>query len=410
MSRARRVALIFIASLLTVGWTSPLREEGTVVVGRVTNGSTGGIVPADLTVTLHVFSEMGEEEIGTYTTAISAHGSFRFDELVWESDAVFVTRVVYQGVAYTSEFAVPEPGQRELSLPIVIYESTENRDDIQVGQLHIFAARVGNRLRISEYHVVGNAGDRTYVGSVDAETGRRITLAFALPEGATGLSFEAAGLGERFVERPGGFADTFPIVPGSASSEVFYHYELPYRQTVRIRRVFEVPVVSIVLLLSGEGMMLQGEGMAPAGALETEEGLALSYEAGPLAAGEPLAFTLTSATRSAPVAPSGISPGRDVASEVIIGLVALCVAVIAVYLLWRPATSTAVYPALPPTQVRPLIESISALDVDFEAGRLTEGAYRRERMALKQRVRALLEGSRGTEQAEEHEAAVDVDD
>jgi len=416
MSRTRCLVLVFFVSLLTVGWTVPLQQEGPVVVGRVINGSVDGLVPADLEATLHVFSEVDPDgrtdkadvdrgrsgrqsvsvsaasaEIGVYTTAVSSDGSFRFDDLVWEGDVAVVVRVIHQGVPYLSEFAGLEPGQRELSLPIEIYESTGNLEDIQVDQLHIFATRIGERLQVSEYHRVSNLGDRAYVGSADPETGRRITLAFALPEGATGLSFEGAGLGERFVEHNGGFADTVPIVPGRATGEVFYHYTLPYREDIRVERVFQLPVASIVLVLPGEAMAVEGDGIAPAGSLETEGGLALSYKAGPLAAGEPLVFTLVPATKPAPDAPSGTSPAGDVApgfvlssdgAATVIGLTALCVAVIAAYVLLRPEP--------PPARARPLIEAIAVLDAEFEAGRVTEEAYRRERMALKKRVRALM--------------------
>jgi len=56
--------------------------------------------------------------------------------------------------------------------------------------------------------------------------------------------------------------------------------------------LFDVPVASVALVIPEEQGALEGTGLTPAGTLDTQMGQALSYTAGPLAAGEPLAFTL----------------------------------------------------------------------------------------------------------------------
>jgi len=330
--RVRFVALLTI--LLATGWTPAPQEGEIAVVGHVTNGTSGSATPTDLPVMLHVFS--GREETKTLTTTLAADGSFRFGGLAPGEGKTFVVRVVYQDVAYVSDLGTFEPGQRELALPVTIYEATEDRSAIQVTQLHVFVSASGEHVRIGEYYLVSNTGERTYVGTQAPEVGRRATLSFTLPEGAEGLHFESSGLGERYLERERGFADTAPVPPGTASSEVLFEYELPYREGTEVARAFDLPVASVVLVLLDEGMALEGGRITPTGPLDTQMGRALSYTAGPLAAGEVLSFRLVAQSQpTALSAPTGSAPARNAAQELGIGLVTLAAAVVVVYLLWR---------------------------------------------------------------------------
>ena len=381
-------ALALLALLLATAWTPAPQTRTAVVVGQVTNGTPGGPVPADTPVTLHIFS--GMEETGRYTTTLAADGSFRFDDLATEAGEDFVARVVYQDVAYFSDPGTPEPGQAELSLPITIYETTEDPVAVLVTQLHIFVSVTRDRLQIGEHYLVSNEGDRTYVGVEDQETGRRATLTFTLPEGAEELRFDGPGLGERFMERGRGFTDTEPILPDPATVEVFFGYALPYQEGLRVERLFDVPVASVALVIPEEQGALEGTGLTPAGTLDTQMGQALSYTAGPLAAGEPLAFTLVTGPAGGQGSRGAEEQRSRKARETAIGLVTLAAAVVAVYLLWRyPA------PGPLPTRARPLVEDIAALDADFEAERVSEKVYHQERRALKRQLRVLLREAEG---------------
>jgi hypothetical protein len=376
---SRRFAFVWLAALLLVagGWTFAPQERGIVVTGQVTNGTPGGTVPAGLPVTLYTVAGSEQEQTAVYTTTVAAGGWFRFDGVVVAEGDTLVARAVYEDVIYTSDAVVLEPGQQEASLSIAVYETTERRPGIRIAQLHVFLNRVDDRLRVGEYYLVGAAGDRTWVGTGDPVTGRRITLAFTLPEGAQGLWFSGPGLGERFVEEEGGFADTEPIPPGVTTSEVFFSYEIPYRDGLRVTRTFDVPVDSVVLLVSeAGGVALEGEEIAPADTLETPMGVALSYTAGSLAAGQPLAFSLID---------------QEIAAwhggewgEMAVGLFVLAVAIGGTFWLWR----SPVLPALP-VEADALVEAIAGLDADFEAGQVEEDVYRRERRLLKREIRSL---------------------
>ncbi len=387
------LALALLTLSLTTAWTPAPQTDEIPVTGQVVNATADSTVPAELPVALHIFS--GMEETGTYTTTLSADNTFHFDGLTPEDGDIFVARVVYEDVTYASEFVTFESGQQEIDLPVTIYESTDDPAAIQIAQGHLFIEGIGNDTRmgdlinVGEYYLLGNTGDRTYLGVEDAETGQQSTLNFGLPDGAEGLRFDDPSPEERFLERENGFADTAPIPPGNATTEVLFSYQLLYREGMQVERTFEAPVASVVILLSAEGLALEGAGIIPGGTMDTQMGAAQSYTAGPLAAGETLAFSLVVQSQSSqslmPAVPSGAPQTRNPARESSVGLVALAIAVAIVYWMWQTPSRTPL-----PARARPLVENIAALDADFEAGQVKEGAYRKKRRSLKRQVRALL--------------------
>ena len=375
------------ALLLTAGWVRMPQAATLSVKGQVTNGTPGGEVPTGLEVSLHAFA--GGKEVETLTIPLAADGSFVFEGVTAGEDRTFVAQVTYQGVDYFSEAVAPASDQRELELPIVIYETTEEPTSVQVAQLHIFVTGMEGRLMVEEYFLIGNEGDRTYIGAADPEVGDRVTVRFTLPEGAEDLTFDGPGLGERFVEQAGGFADTRPIPPGSVTSEVVFYYTLPYREGLQVEQAVDVPVKSVVILMVQGDLALEGAGLEPMGTVDTQMGPALSYVGGPLAAGESLAFTLVAAPPPV-MEPSvstdhpAVAPTRNVTRETAVGLAALALAVMGAALLWRPPA-----PGPVPSRVRPLVEQIAALDREYELGRVPEETYLERREKLKQRTLAL---------------------
>lgn len=269
--------------------------------------------------------------------------------------------------------------------PVSRADDGQPPSDIVVTQLHIFITRGEGGLGIGEYYLLGNTGEQTYDGVEDPQTGERLTVSFTLPEGARGLRFDGPGLGERFVEVEGGFADTEPIPPGMATVDVLFTYKLPYREGTPVERTFLVPVTSVVMVIAQEGLALEGDGVTSAGMLDTQMGPALSYTAGPLAAGETLVFSVVAGQSPSPAVPAAPAPARNTAGEAAIGLVATAAALGVGYLLWRSPA-----PGPCPVEALPLVEEIAALDADFEAEQVGEGAYRQKRDALKRRARALL--------------------
>ncbi|HIE37728.1 MAG TPA: hypothetical protein EYP77_01435, partial [Anaerolineae bacterium] len=159
--------VLLLAALVSLAWTPLPQEGGLVVRGQVTNGTPGGGDVEGLEVTLHLFTE--GEETKTLTTSAAADGSFLFNGLTAANGATLWAQVTYQGVDYFSESVVPGAGRQELELPITVYETTEEPTNVLVTQLHIFMTGMGDRLQVGEYYLIGNTGDRTYIGGGEPE-------------------------------------------------------------------------------------------------------------------------------------------------------------------------------------------------------------------------------------------------
>lgn len=372
--RLAALVLLFVALALSVAWIRDPQTQ-TTIEGEVINGTPDGAVPDGISVTLHSFFEM--EETAVYTTTAAEDHSFRFEDVTLQEGHTVVARVVYEGVTYVSDFLTVEQDQQTVQLPVTIYETTEHPADISISQLHLFVERSGERMQVGEYAVITNAGDRTYVGSGQAGG---TTWTVALPENAENLTFESGALGGRFVPVENGFADTRPVPPGEGSVEVSFTYEVPFREGLEIEQSFDVPVRAAVLVMPEGNYGLQGAGLSAEGALDTEMGAALSYTAGPLRAGQPLAFRLVPRAAGGSDA-SGAGPGSGLTA----GVVAVAVAGAVVGLMWLSPS-----PGPVPSAVRGQVEAIAALDRDYRSGEVSEKAYRERRNALKQRLRKRL--------------------
>jgi len=377
-SRLGLIVFALLAASLSMAWTYDMQSSGGTVVGEVTNGTPAGAVPDELVVTLHAFS--GIEETSVYTTTAASDRTFRFENVSFDEGETLVARTVYDGVPYFSELTPVEPSQQEMALPVTIYETTDDRSNVSVAQLHVFLERSGERLQVGQYCVVSNMGDRTYVGSMAAGSGIDTTWSVRLPSGAQNLRFDSGGLGGRFVATEDGFEDTRAVPPGQSGVEASFTYDVPYSpESLRLEQAFDVPVRSVVLVLPGDDLRLEGAGLSSEGTLETQMGPAVSYTAGPLEAGDSLSFTVVSRGTVASVTRRASSNG------LMVGIIALAVAGGAVFWLWRSPLQQEI-----PPQARSRVEAIAALDRDFEEGRIHQDAYRKKRRTLKRRLRDSL--------------------
>ena len=262
---------------------------------------------------------------------------------------------------------------------VVLAQDVTNADaaanGVVISQAHYFIAPLdGANLRVTEFYLIGNTGDRVYAGREDAG-GTRTTLTFTLPKGAHNLVYDGPGLGERYVGDTARFADTRPIPPGAAVVEVAFSYALSLTGKTRIDCAMGVPLVSAAFIVSGEGVALTGPGLIPEGMRDTRMGPAVTYSTGPFVANEALAFTLV---------PQAAASSR--ARDIGLGVAALLVAGGVSYRLWRPASVRTPETVDPPEAARPLLEAIAALDARFASGDLPEETYHQEREALKQQL------------------------
>lgn len=378
-----------IVVILCFTLISVVRAQSDVEVfiqGTVSHHSPGGILPVGIPVNLQFFSEAQWTSI--YTTTVDENGSFIFSGIDEHLGSSFVTHVEYQGVDYFSE---PQELVGQQQVEISIYESTNDVTGIQVDQVHIFIVPKQNVLQVAEYYLIGNKGNETYIGNMDITLNGRTTIHFKPPEDALNLTFDGPGLGERFLGSADNFADTWVIPPGSATVEVSYVYDLTPVIDRLIALEMEIPVESVVIIVSGGAVGIEGENVMFSGMMDTQMGPAASYTAGPLSANAKLQFTTTLIPENELIPPSGAiqqntyTIQRNPNTEIFIGITSLLISAIISYRIWQ---SVPVKPI--PEPIRPFLLEILDLERSYNEGNLDKSKYDAQRSHLLQNVRLLL--------------------
>jgi LPXTG-motif cell wall-anchored protein len=210
-----------------------------------------------------------------------------------------------------------------------------------------------------------------------------------LPEGATNLQLEDGQLGERYVETSGGFGDTTPIRPGISQHQVVFSYDLPYKRKLQFAQSLQLPVSAVVMLIPEDGLRVKSEQLADMGVRDVQGVNYRMYSSGQLEAGSDLAMTISGR-------PGGGSliPTTGSSTSLLIGLLAFGVALVGVGIwLYRryqsgekdqadADVSEGALEETSPSDPEELLDAILALDDQYQAGDLPEGAYRQRRAEL----------------------------
>ncbi len=342
------------------------QDAAITVTGEVHNATAGSETPDGLLITLHVYSE--DKLAGTYEVEADETGVFRFEGLPLNAGDLLIAATTYSGVTYTSASLAYVPGQEIQDLAIAVYETTDDPRQVMITQMTVMLNASGGQLWVGEYYLLGNLGDRTWVGSYDAELGLATTTQLSLPAEADSLWFSGAGLGDRFLQDEGLLLDTAPVVPGYPSAEVFFSYAVPFTAEQEFEKAFNLPVENIEFLVAEDsGISLQGEGIAYTETIDTETGTALSYIAPGLEPGQVFNFKL--GTQKA----LGTGKGWEVG----IGLASLAAAGGVIYGLFRGKQKVVL-----PKAADPILLEIAQLDAAYDAGKLRKGDYIQKRRRL----------------------------
>ena len=316
-----RKYLLLSICLLTLPLTL-LAQPALTVHGQIHNGTAGASQPANLPVTLHVFT--GETEHATYTTTADAQGAFQFEPFDTGPEQHLVARTTYQQVDYYSAVCSPNPEQTHLSLPITVYESTTQASTVAIDRHTLIIEPAINEplLHVADHYQVSNLGDRTYIGPASG-AGQRVTLTGTLPAAAR----QPSGDDPTLRVAGGGFTIRTPIRPGEQSTQALIQYHLPYTANLPVNYQSNLPISQTLLIIAETAYLAPaGAAFSAPGHFTTSLGAGLSYTAGPLTAHQPLSFTLepqSSPMQRAPWLEAGI------------GLAALLLALAGAYLLLR---------------------------------------------------------------------------
>ncbi len=385
----QRAALVYVRSLSLAGplFRGPLQKGAGLIMGTVTNGTTGQPV-ADVTVELGIFdhTELAEQR----TTSTDAAGRFSFSELPTDPQVIYAARVVYPaGVPYSSDFVSFDAGQTELSLPVTVYETTSDPAGVRAERVHFiveFDPALPGEALVAELIVFSLDGDRTYVGDGNA------VLRFPLPAGATDLGINEEEIGGRFEATADGFVDRLPLRPGSNVRQVLYRYSLPYSgNRLDFRRALPYPATAINALIADVGQQVSSPQLADQGRRSAQGASYYNLVATNLAAGQEILIRMTGLPSAQGGGGSG--SGATALSRAVVFLLIGLAAGMAALLVALPILRRRMAPA-PAARTgldrEALLDALAGLEAAYEAGEISEAAYRDQRLLLKAQLRDLL--------------------
>lgn len=409
------LVVLGVAMLLALVVTARAQSSG-VFEGQVVNGTAGGPeVGAGITVTLSVLQ--GVAEIDSLEATTDAQGRFRFEGLDTDAELDYWPEAFYLGVSYSSLEPYRFAGdQTALQGTVTVYETTDDDSTVTLDSVHMIAESFGEVLRISEIHLFGNTGDRTFAGRAgDADAERLTTVHIPLPPETVGLAFEQDTAVDRFVEVEGGLVDTEPVPPGKETAMVFFSYHLLVGgEEVPLERSFAYPVGTLNVLVAQPGLTLRSDQLQARGVelfqgqqyeLYTIQGLAaetpLTLELLPVAGasgGEGMPTTPAGGEQNATGAPT--RGNQALLRWFGFGLAVLAVIGALVYpaVSRQPATpaETGPSPRLRPGQAlatnpeaQQLLAELADLEAGFEAGQVDGAAYEQQRAEKYEALKSL---------------------
>ena len=403
------VGLAFLVSLALL--VAVQAQTAGILEGQVVNGTPGGAEPgADLPVVLHVYR--GEVESDTLETTTDTDGRFLFEGLDTDATLEYWPEVVYRDVSYSSAEPVQFDGESAtLTATLTVFETTDDDSTIRVDSVHMIAESFGEVLRISEIHLFGNSGERTYVGAGEGEGAPKTTVFLPLPENAVGVAFGEGIAGDRFVEVEGGLMDTEPVPPGAESSLAFFSYHLMVTgETVQLERRFAYPVSSLNMLVAQPGLAVSSEQLQSRG-IELFQGQQYElYATQNLDVGTPLLLEFMPMADAGDAATGGMpsSSGQGTVSVpsngnqklllwMGVGLTALALVGAVVYSLVAQrgpsisasAGGVASNTRLSSPQAKRLLAKLADLEEDLESGRVNEVTYEGQRAEILEELRSL---------------------
>lgn len=411
-SISKWMILALLCSLLILGVAAGVQaqdagaSQGTgILQGQVTNGTADGPqIGAGIPVTLHIYN--GDTENPSLETVTDAAGAFRFEGLDTDPNLEYWPEASYLDVLYSNDTPYQfTTGETQLDAALTVYETTEDDSAITLDSAHFIMESFGQVLRISEIHLYGNTGDRTYIGHAD-DTGRRTTLFIPLPDSAVGLAFDQETDPERFVQVDGGIQDSAPVPPGSETSLAYFSYHLVVTgDQMPLERSFSYPVTTLNILVAQPGLSLTSDQLQNMGPQAFQGQNYDFFALGGLMPDTPLSMQLfPEAVAADGTAVPGTTSGTDLAAGgpvagsrqgqlrlLGLALAVLVVVGIVVYSVSAGQTAkTATAPNLTANaRSRRLLAELADLEDAYAAGQVDDATYERERAEKYEALKSL---------------------
>lgn len=384
---------------------TPVTESATLpITGNIENQTPGGEVPAGITVTLKVFDAISFEPLPAFErqTTLNADNTFRFDDILVEIDKAYLTSVQYAGRDFASGLFQGDPTLEEFSLPITLYELTDDSQYITITAAVSQIRVTGQTIEITQVMQFNNSSDRVFTSLTPDADGRYPWKVIDLPPASVVINTDTPS---RYVipEDNSAVYDTRPLLPGeSRFAQITYitsynggaiiEYPVPYRVDGQVRLLVQpLTITANSTLLPSVGEEIVGE--------EAYNGYGQPLTLNP---GELIRYELT-----------GQIPGTEtpltenvISSDALIGFIAIALGVtiavvtLLIVILRRPntiaQTSISTHTPAGNHHIDALVRQIAELDAQHEAGQINHDLWHQQRAVLKTQLARLMGDNKPT--------------
>ena len=355
--------------------------------GTVINQNSGLVVDESLEVMLHI---MNLDYIDTDMLHGQSHpdGTFMFADVPFDASLQFAVMATFDGVTYFSDATPADMQSLQVALDVPVYETTQDLANVQVDQMHVLFDVSPDGLETKELFILSNLGERTVKDVYDLGNDTFAALQFPLPKDADYIFFQPDDK-DRFVKQEGGFADMYPILPGTQSAQIMVSYLMPYSGERVYSYTAPVNIARMNFLLPEDaGISLTGVGVSgPELTTLKDNNAYMVYSYSGLKAGQTLKVTLKG------VAASPDTNRTDVNKLLAVGVSFLGFAVLGAGIWWwrRPEQedNTAESSLNKEPTFDELITEIALLDETYEHKGLGREEYQLKRRALLEKAKQL---------------------
>lgn len=233
----------------TPPWASAYRAGAGVITGTMLFGVDAPQQVEGGNIFLDAY--LGFEQIAAFTATLGADNTFVFEDLAVDPSVTYIATALVDGIRYSSGMVSLTPEQPTAETSVTIYGVTDSPDAIRINRAHWILESQPGALVVAQIYLVGNDGDRTFVGRTVEGVDLPVTVGFPAPPDAVELTFENGALGGRF-QRVGDMVyDTMPVAPGESTQQIIVQYAIPYEGTnFDLKQAFAYPVDSLSLLIA----------------------------------------------------------------------------------------------------------------------------------------------------------------
>lgn len=230
-------------------WISPLQPGDGVITGQVIFEDGAPQQAEGNVALLDVYLDF--EQIASFTSTLSADNMFLFENLTVDPNLIYMITVVANGITHSSSMISLTPEQSQVDTSVTVFGVTDSPEDIRINRGHWIIDVQPGALVLAQIYLVGNSGERTFVGRTVEGVDVPLTVGFDIPTDAQEITFQNGALGGRFRRVGDVVYDTVPVTPGDSTQQVIVQYALPFDGvSFDLRQQLLYPTDSLSLLVT----------------------------------------------------------------------------------------------------------------------------------------------------------------